>query len=118
MAVKAAAVDVSQIVPRELLERLVAAYQPERIYLFGSHARGDAGPDSDIDLMIVVPDDAQGLRRSGRLGYREQWKLRAPGAFEFHVRRRFKFETAATDPLSFPGTIASEGKLLYEARHG
>jgi predicted nucleotidyltransferase len=34
----------------EAVRRLVEAYRPERIYLFGSMARGDAGPDSDFDL--------------------------------------------------------------------
>lgn len=38
----------------EIVRRLVAAFQPERIYLFGSHARGDAGPDSDYDLLMVL----------------------------------------------------------------
>lgn len=42
----------------EIVRRLVEAYQPERIYLFGSVARGDAGPNSDYDLLVVVPDDA------------------------------------------------------------
>ena len=42
----------------EIVERLVAAYQPQRIYLFGSKARGDAGPDSDYDLMVIVNGDA------------------------------------------------------------
>jgi predicted nucleotidyltransferase len=42
----------------EIVRRLVAAYQPERIYLFGSVARGEAGPDSDYDLLVIVPDDA------------------------------------------------------------
>ena len=41
-----------------IIERLVEAYQPDRIYLFGSKARGDAGPDSDFDLLGVVPDTA------------------------------------------------------------
>jgi len=39
----------------ELIQRLVEALGPERIYLFGSRARGDGGPDSDYDLMVVVP---------------------------------------------------------------
>ena len=34
----------------EIVRRLAEAYQPERIYLFGSKARGDEGPDSDYDL--------------------------------------------------------------------
>jgi uncharacterized protein len=42
----------------ELLRRLVAAYDPERACLFGSAERGEAGPDSDYDLTIIVPDDA------------------------------------------------------------
>jgi hypothetical protein len=36
----------------EVVRRLVEAYRPERIYLFGSVARGDAGPDSDYDIMV------------------------------------------------------------------
>jgi len=39
---------------REIVQRLVDACQPERIYLFGSRARGDGGADSDYDIMVVV----------------------------------------------------------------
>src|SRR5690242_13778910 len=53
----------------EAVHRLVEAYQPERIYLFGSVARGDAGPDSDYDLLVVVPDNAQVERRRSHLAY-------------------------------------------------
>jgi len=42
----------------EITRRLVEFYSPLRIYLFGSEARGDAGPDSDLDFLVVVPDDA------------------------------------------------------------
>jgi len=38
-----------------LSERLVEAYRPNRIYLFGSKAHSNYGPDSDFDLMVVVP---------------------------------------------------------------
>ena len=37
------------------LKRLVAAAQPSRIILFGSHARGDADDHSDVDLLVVEP---------------------------------------------------------------
>ncbi len=40
-----------------LLERIVPALAPEAVYLFGSRARGDASPDSDFDLLVVVPDE-------------------------------------------------------------
>lgn len=41
----------------EITRKLVEYYRPERIYLFGSVARGDDGPDSDLDFCVVVPDD-------------------------------------------------------------
>ena len=53
----------------EIVRRLIEAYQPERIYLFGSLARGEGGPDSDYDLMVVVPDDAPAQRHRSRLAY-------------------------------------------------
>lgn len=37
----------------KIVERVVAVAQPDRIVLFGSAARGDMGPDSDVDLLIV-----------------------------------------------------------------
>ena len=39
----------------EMVERIVRQFDPEKVILFGSHARGDAGPDSDVDLLIVMP---------------------------------------------------------------
>jgi predicted nucleotidyltransferase len=38
----------------EITERIVRAFHPEKIILFGSHARGDARADSDIDLLVVL----------------------------------------------------------------
>src|SRR5947208_14193783 len=38
-----------------MVKRIVKKFAPEQIILFGSQARGDAGPDSDIDLLIVMP---------------------------------------------------------------
>ena len=40
---------------REVVRRIVRLFEPERIIMFGSHARGDAGPDSDVDLLVVMP---------------------------------------------------------------
>jgi predicted nucleotidyltransferase len=39
----------------EMVRRIVEQFAPEKIILFGSHARGDADPDSDVDLLIVMP---------------------------------------------------------------
>ena len=37
-----------------MVKRIVQQFQPEQVILFGSHARGDAGLDSDVDLLVVM----------------------------------------------------------------
>ena len=44
----------------EMVRRIVAGFAPERIILFGSHARGTAGADSDVDLLVVTRSDLTG----------------------------------------------------------
>ncbi len=40
----------------EMVRRIVGIFHPLQIILFGSHARGTAGPDSDVDLLVVMPE--------------------------------------------------------------
>lgn len=47
-----------------MVERIVTAFHPERIILFGSYARGDARPDSDVDLIVVMSDEHIDRRRA------------------------------------------------------
>ena len=89
------------------------AYQPHRIYLFGSKARGDSGPDSDFDLMVVVPDDAPAARKRSRLAYDV---LRGTGtAADVLVWTRSAFESRLHLVASLPATVIREGKLLHAA---
>lgn len=41
---------------RRIVEQIVEEVNPLRIILFGSHAKGTARPDSDVDLLVVMPD--------------------------------------------------------------
>ena len=50
---------------QKMVERIVAQFRPEKVILFGSQARGDAGPDSDVDLLGVMP--VQGSKRAKRV---------------------------------------------------
>jgi predicted nucleotidyltransferase len=56
-------------VPAELLNAVVAYFRPLRVILFGSAARGDAGPDSDIDLLVLLDDDAPAEKLTLAAGY-------------------------------------------------
>ena len=103
--------DLSALVP--IVERLIEAYQPHCIYLFGSKARGDYGPDSDFDLMVVVPDDAPPVRKRSRLAYEV---LRGTGtAADVLVWTRSAFESRLHLVASLPATIMREGRLLHAA---
>jgi predicted nucleotidyltransferase len=95
----------------EILRRLVEAYQPERVYLFGSKARGDEGPDSDYDLMVVVPDSAPQERRRSRLAYQVLWGTGT--AADVLVSTRESFDSRLGVKASLPATVVREGKLLY-----
>ena len=46
---------------RELVERIVKAVHPLRVVLFGSTARGEVGPESDVDVLVVMPEGAHRL---------------------------------------------------------
>ncbi|MEJ5370206.1 MAG: nucleotidyltransferase domain-containing protein [Bryobacteraceae bacterium] len=97
----------------EIVRRLVEAYRPERVYLFGSVARGEAGPDSDYDLLLVVPDDAPPERRRSRLAYEVLWGTGV--AADVLVWTASQFESRKHLPASLPATVLREGKLLHAA---
>ena len=46
---------LSEEILQEIVRRIVETVKPEKIILFGSAARGEMGPDSDLDLLVVKP---------------------------------------------------------------
>jgi predicted nucleotidyltransferase len=97
----------------EIVSRLVEAYQPERIYLFGSEARGDAGPDSDFDLLVVVPNEAPPEMKRSRLAYERLWGTGV--AADVLIWTKERFDSRLHLKASLPATVLREGKLLYAA---
>ncbi len=96
-----------------LVPQLVLAYQPEKVYLFGSTARGDDHPDSDYDLLLIVPDDAAPGRKRSRRAYEI---LRGTGiAADVLVCTRSYFDARTHLRASLPGTVLREGRLVHGA---
>jgi predicted nucleotidyltransferase len=97
-----------------ITRKLVATCQPLRIYLFGSVARGDNGPDSDLDFLMVVADDAPDAIFRGSVI--DQALREFPLAAD--VIRQSDFDgRAAFVAASLPATVVREGRVLYDARH-
>jgi uncharacterized protein len=111
-AQRAAPIDLLPIAP--LIERIVAQLEPEEIWLFGSRAEGRARPDSDYDLLAVLPDNTP----ESALDLMKAWELTCglgvPADLVPCTRSDFE------DEKNEVGTLARaayhRGKRIYERR--
>lgn len=95
----------------EMVRRIAAAFDPERIILFGSHARGTAGPDSDADLLVVM--EPRGSRRQQATAI-DVALIGVPMPADVIVLRPKDLASAKATPGSVIEQALSEGVLLYE----
>ena len=97
---------------KRLTELLIEAAKPNRIIMFGSQARGEAGEDSDFDVMVVeeaVPDRVGEMVRLNRL-------VRALAIpVDLLVVSAEKFNYWCDTPGNVYFEAATEGEVLYEA---
>jgi len=96
-----------------IVHRLVAALSPERIYLFGSQARGDTGIDSDYDVLVVVPHSTLPRYRRDQVAFDALTGIGVPK--DVLVLTHDEFERQRTIVCSLPATVEREGVLLYSA---
>jgi predicted nucleotidyltransferase len=95
---------------QELADNIVRQFSPEKIILFGSHARGDAGPDSDVDLLVVMPHEEHASRKAAEI----TWRVHP---------RRFALDLIVRSPETlrkriqmndwFMRDLMREGRILY-----
>jgi predicted nucleotidyltransferase len=94
-----------------MTERIVSGFQPERIIVFGSYARGEAREESDIDLLVVMPDGTDRRQTAiailgalGGLGVAKDVVVTTPD----EIARRGDLVGTVLRPA------LREGKVLYE----
>jgi len=104
----------SQII-NHLVKRIIEEVHPLRIILFGSAATGEIGPDSDVDLLIVMPDGVH-RRRTAQLLYRKIRGIDVP--FDVIVATPTDLEKHKDNIGLIYSTILQEGKEVYAARNG
>jgi uncharacterized protein len=63
---------MAEPVSPELLDLVVAYFRCLQVILFGSVARGDAGPDSDIDVIVLLDDDTPPEQLTLAAGYQSR----------------------------------------------
>jgi predicted nucleotidyltransferase len=107
-----AATSQSRFVPPELLDPVIAYFHPRRVILFGSNARGDAGPESDIDLMVIIDDDAPPELRTLEAG----WESRKGyhGSVDIIPCRESVFQKKRNIVGTLSFDASREGVIIYE----
>ena len=98
----------------ELVRRIVEAVHPERVFLFGSRALGDARPESDIDLLVIAHSTQPRYRRSSVL-YEALSDIITP--MDILVYTPEEVEEWSQVPQAFITTAVREGKVLYEKQN-
>jgi len=98
---------------REMVKRIVKQFDPEKIILFGSHARGDAGPDSDVDLLIVMQVEGSKFEKIVEIGVAID-DIPIPSDVIVTTPEDFEWRSKQAGTIERPAFL--EGKVLYARR--
>nr|VFK56090.1 MAG: Nucleotidyltransferase domain-containing protein [Candidatus Kentron sp. TC] len=94
----------------DMVHRIVDAFHPDRIILFGSHARGDAIPESDVDLLVVMPMRGSRRRLAVEIGVALA-DVPIPKDVVATTPEDFAWRKDVTGTVEYPA--AHEGRVLY-----
>jgi len=97
--------------PPDLVDSIVHRLQPVEVYLFGSHARGDARPDSDLDLYVVVDDLGAEEKRTGAA--RSEARGGYAGALDLVIGTKSAFDLRRHQIGSLEEIVSHEGLRVY-----
>jgi len=98
---------------RRMVERIVREFEPERIILFGSHARGEGGPESDVDLLVVMPVQGPKHRKQAEIRVLLH-DIRVPKDIIVTTPEEFAWRKDVAGTIEYPAV--REGRVLYARR--
>jgi uncharacterized protein len=102
---------VTEEVLAEIVRRIVAALQPEKVILFGSYVSGTPSDDSDVDLLVILETKARPVDR-----YVAVSRLIRPRPFplDILVKTPDEIAQALEEGDSFIREIVTQGRALYD----
>lgn len=106
---------VSQGKLRDVVRRIVAAANPEKVILFGSRARGDNRSDSDVDLLIIQTSSKPRYLRAAPIRRAIAGMISSK---DIVVYTPDEVEEWRDVPNAFVTTVIAQGKVLYEKKQG
>lgn len=114
---KCGAGEASRLVAMDRIEefgrRIGEEFGAERVILFGAYARGNANPDSDVDILVIGPFEGRGVDRSVEI----RMQLRPAFPLDLLVRTPEKVRERIEMGDMFMREILEQGRVLYEADH-
>ena len=104
---------IPQAVIRRLARQIAKQFKPQKIILFGSYARGNPRPESDVDLLVVMDTKLKESRQSLEI----RRSLGVMFGLDLIVRTPKRLSQRLKMGDSFLEDVLKEGKVLYESRN-
>ena len=101
---------MSDEIIQQIVDLITTRLSPRRVILFGSYAKGDAGPDSDLDLFVELDPP---LPKRGRSSLIKELFDPYPGPMDIVVYSPEEVAYWKQAPASLVATVLREGKVLY-----
>lgn len=95
-----------------LISEIVSGYQPQKIYLFGSYAKGNQNENSDIDLFIVKDTNKRKLERNREV--RKCIKTYPQNGLDVFVLTPAELKQGLQQVVNIGKEAVTTGKLVYE----
>jgi len=102
---------LDQTVLSKIVSRIVTTCSPEKVLIFGSRARGDAGPQSDLDLLVIAESSRPRYQRAAPI-YRAIADI--PMEVDVLVYTPAEVEDWSGVRQAFVTTAVREGRVVYE----
>ena len=102
---------ITQTTTDEVIKRLVKAYNPLQIYLYGDYAWGTPNEESTFDLLVVVESSNERIIKRGYAAFEALLGLDVPKNVVIFTKE--EFDTYVQDPHSNTSEIKARGKILY-----
>jgi uncharacterized protein len=96
---------------QDFVNKVVEEFAPQRVILFGSHARGDATPDSDVDLLVIMPTKKHTLDQAVEIRVRVEHHF----ALDLLVRTPAEVKKRLALGDFFLKEVVTDGKTLYKS---
>jgi len=98
----------------EITHKIVRYYNPDKIIVFGSYAKGNNTQKSDIDILVLKDTDLPKYARGREL---QHFFLDSIIPVDFHFYTKEEFDEERNIPYSFAFSIDQTGKIIYEKKN-